>query len=149
LDSRKCISYLTIELRGTIPVELREQIGGLIYGCDICQDVCPWNVRFSRELPDPSPFAPRDALGAIDAVAFARQLLAMQPGEFAVAFRGSPMKRAKLRGLKRNAVIALGNVGSSDDVPALTAALDDPEPLIREHAAWALARFRASHTHAD
>jgi epoxyqueuosine reductase len=149
LDSRKCISYLTIELRGTIPVELREQIGGLIYGCDICQDVCPWNVRFSRELADPSPFAPRDALGAMDAVAFARQLLAMQPGEFAAAFKGSPMKRAKLRGLKRNAVIALGNVGSSDDVPALTAALDDPEPLIREHAAWALARVRASQPHAD
>ena len=144
LDSRKCISYLTIELRGPIPEDLREKIGGLIYGCDICQDVCPWNVRFSRELPDDSPFISRGVLGDKSAPTIARELLAMTSAEFSAAFKGSPMKRAKLRGLKRNAAVALGNVGSSEDVPALTAALDDPEMLVREHAAWALERIRTS-----
>jgi epoxyqueuosine reductase len=141
LDSRQCISYLTIELRGAIPVELREKIGGLIYGCDICQDVCPWNVRFSRELATASPFEPRDLLGESDARTLARQLLAMAPDEFSRAFKGSPMKRAKLRGLKRNAAVVLGNIGAVEDVPALTAALDDPESLVREHAAWALGQI--------
>ena len=146
LDSRKCISYLTIELRGPIPAELREKIGGLIYGCDICQDVCPWNVRFSRELAAPSSFESRDVLGDNDARRLARELLAMNPSEFSAAFKGSPMKRAKLRGLKRNAAVVLGNIGSTDDVSVLTAALDDPDPLVQEHAAWALARLRAPST---
>jgi epoxyqueuosine reductase len=150
LDSRKCISYLTIELRGAIPVELRESIGGLIYGCDICQDVCPWNVRFSRELgAASSSFESRNVLGDKDARTLARELLAMNPGEFAAAFKGSPMKRAKLRGLKRNAAVVLGNVGSTDDAPLLTAALDDPEPIVREHAAWAIERIRTSDPNAD
>jgi epoxyqueuosine reductase len=149
LDSRKCISYLTIELRGAIPVELREKIGGLIYGCDICQDVCPWNVRFSRELLGESPFEPRGALGGKDARTVARELLAMTQDEFAAAFKRSPMKRAKLRGLKRNAAVVLGNVGTSDDVSALTAALDDTDPQVREHASWAIARIRAAGPNAD
>jgi len=102
------------------------------------QDVCPWNVRFARELPDESPFAPREALGAKDARTVARELLAMSQPEFSAAFKGSPMKRAKLHGLKRNAAVVLGNVGEAEDVDVLTEALDDPEPLVREHAAWAL-----------
>jgi epoxyqueuosine reductase len=141
LDATRCISYLTIELRGAIPEELREPMGGLIYGCDICQEVCPWNVRFARALPDDSPFRPREALAGKDARRLAREILAMTPEEFSVAFKGSPMKRAKLRGLKRNAAVVLGNVGTSDDVDVLTRALDDAEPLVREHAVWALSRL--------
>jgi epoxyqueuosine reductase len=140
LDSNLCISYLTIEARGPIPTELREHVGELVYGCDICQSVCPWNVRFSRELSEDA-FRPREALAGKDAGTIARELLAMSPDEFSARFTGSPMKRAKLRGLKRNAAVALGNIGTADDVPVLTKASHDPEPLVREHAAWALARI--------
>jgi epoxyqueuosine reductase len=108
LDATRCISYLTIELRGAIPVELREQVGELVYGCDICQDVCPWNVRFAKELKVPE-FAPRPALAGKDAGTLARDVLAMDEEQFRVAFKGSPMKRAKLRGLKRNAAVVLEN----------------------------------------
>jgi epoxyqueuosine reductase len=140
LDATRCISYLTIELKGEIPVELREQIGELVYGCDICQDVCPWNVRFARELTV-REFAPREALAGKDARTLARELLATTDEEFSAAFKGSPMKRAKLRGLKRNAAVVLGNVGIAEDLPVLEQALGDPEPLVREHAAWALSRL--------
>ena len=143
LDARRCISYLTIELREEIPVELRAAIGELLYGCDICQSVCPFNVKFSRALANDSPFAPREALGLKDARTLARELLGMSQDEFSAAFRGSPMKRAKLRGLKRNAAVVLGNVGTSEDVDVLTRALD-AEPLVREHAAWAVRRIRAA-----
>ena len=142
LDARQCISYLTIELRGEIPAALREPMGELLYGCDICQSCCPWNVRFSKELPNDSPYAPRAVLAGKDARQLARDLLAMSQEQFSVSFRGSPMKRAKLRGLKRNAAVVLGNVGTEADVDVLTRALDDPEPLVREHAAWALERVR-------
>ncbi|HEX3160550.1 MAG TPA: tRNA epoxyqueuosine(34) reductase QueG [Gemmatimonadaceae bacterium] len=140
LDATRCISYLTIELKGSIPEALREGVGELVYGCDICQDVCPWNVSFSQELKEPA-FAAREALVDKDARTLARELLAMSQEEFSAAFRGSPMKRAKLRGLKRNAAVVLGNVGTNDDVDVLTRALDDPEPLVRSHAAWALGRL--------
>ncbi|HTK49529.1 MAG TPA: tRNA epoxyqueuosine(34) reductase QueG [Gemmatimonadaceae bacterium] len=142
LDARRCISYLTIELREGIPEELREGIGDRVYGCDVCQDVCPWNVRFARYLPYGSPLAQRDALAGKDARTLARELLAMSPEEFSAAFKNSPMKRAKLRGLKRNAAVVLGNVGTVDDVEVLRHAFNDPEPLVREHAAWALNRLR-------
>ena len=105
------------------------------------QEVCPWNLRFSRELPEDSPFQPREVLRGRNARALARELLAMTLEEFSRAFSRSPMKRAKLRGLKRNAAVVLGNVGTSDDVDVLTRALDDSEPLVREHAAWALDRL--------
>jgi len=141
LDATRCISYLTIELKDEIPLELREPIGDLIYGCDICQDVCPWNERFAPSLPDNSPFAAREALGDREPRALARDLLDMSAEQFRESFAGSPMKRAKLRGLKRNAAVVLGNIGSIDDAPALERALDD-EPLVAEHAAWALRRIR-------
>ena len=140
LDSTTCISYLTIELKGPVPEALRAQIGDLVYGCDICQEVCPWNEKFALPLRE-NTFRPRSNLEQKDARTLARDLLSMSDEEFRTAFKGSPMKRAKLRGLKRNAAVVLGNVGSSDDVPSLVAALADPEPLVREHAGWALARI--------
>ena len=140
LDATKCISYLTIELKGEIEERLRPLIGGLVYGCDICQEVCPWNVRFSRELAEDSPFRSREFLRGKDARQLSRELLAMSQDEFAAVFRHSPMKRAKLRGLKRNAAVVLGNVGSSDDLAVLSMALEDPEPIVHEHAGWALRR---------
>lgn len=142
LDATRCISYLTIELKGAVPEELREPMGDLLYGCDICQEVCPWNEKFATALPAGSPFAPREALGGKDARTLARDLLSMTQEEFSRAFKGSPMKRAKLRGLKRNAAVTLGNSGDARDVDALTRALDDAEPLVREHASWALETMR-------
>jgi epoxyqueuosine reductase len=105
------------------------------------QTTCPWNTKYATLLPAGSPFAPRDALEGKDARQLVRELLGMSQEEFSAAFRSSPMKRAKLRGLKRNAAVVLGNVGTVEDVPVLEQALDDPEPLVREHAAWALARL--------
>ena len=146
LDATKCISYLTIELRGAIPESLRAQIGGLLYGCDVCQEVCPWNVSFASENREPA-FAARKGLDSTDARATARALLTMSVMEFQQQFRGSPMKRAKRRGLARNAAVVLGNVGTSDDVPLLEAALAHDEPLVREHAAWALMRLAGRSVH--
>lgn len=145
LDATRCISYLTIEAKGEIPLEFREQIGELIYGCDICQDVCPFNIKFSKSLKE-SAFAVRLALGTggrvKDTRTLARELLAMSQSEFSAAFKSSPMKRAKRRGLARSAAVALGNVGTAEDAPALEAALSHDETLVREHAAWALAQLR-------
>jgi epoxyqueuosine reductase len=111
--------------------------------------VCPYNIKFSRALADDSPYAAREALGGKDARTLVRELLGMSQPEFSAAFKGSPMKRAKLRGLKRNAAVVLGDpplrsgqAALAEDVAVLTRALDDPEPLVREHAAWALTRLR-------
>jgi epoxyqueuosine reductase len=111
LDSNRCISYLTIELKGDIPEEMQPKIGELLYGCDICQDVCPWNQKFALPLREEA-FRPRPAIAAKDARTLASEILAMSDEEFRVAFKGSPMKRAKLRGLKRNAAVVLANLGS-------------------------------------
>ena len=108
LDATRCVSYLTIELKGDIPEELHAGVGENLYGCDICQDVCPWNVRFSQELREPA-FEPRAALSGKDSRQLAGELLAMSQEDFSPAFRKSPMKRAKLRGLQRNAAVVLGN----------------------------------------
>ena len=110
LDATRCISYLTIEHKGEIPEEFHAPMGELIYGCDICQDVCPWNVRFARENRVPE-FEPRPVLASNDAGTIARELLEMSQEEFSASFKGSPMKRAKLRGLQRNAAVVLGNIG--------------------------------------
>jgi len=110
LDANRCISYLTIEAKGEIPEKFRQSTGSLIYGCDICQDVCPWNVRFARE-PKVPEFAPRTVLASNNARTIAQTILAMDDDQFREAFKGSPMKRAKLRGLKRNAAVVLGNIG--------------------------------------
>lgn len=139
LDARRCISYLTIELKGWIPRHLRPLIGQHIFGCDICQDVCPYNTkaRSTAELA----FAPREGLYAPELIA----LLSLSEEEFRRRFRGSPIHRAKRRGFLRNVAVALGNSGSVEAVPALTSALLDPEPLVRGHAAWALGQIGRSH----
>ncbi|MFI5310523.1 MAG: tRNA epoxyqueuosine(34) reductase QueG, partial [Gemmatimonadales bacterium] len=138
LDARRCISYVTIELKGAIPLELRPAMGELLYGCDICQDVCPWNVRFSRDVREPA-LAPRATHVAPDAA----ELLRLDQAAWRERFGATAMARAKRRGLARNAAVALGNRRDPRTIPALDAArTEDPEPLVREHAAWALDQFR-------
>ncbi|MEP6808789.1 MAG: tRNA epoxyqueuosine(34) reductase QueG [Chthoniobacterales bacterium] len=136
LDARRCISYLTIELKGSIPLEFRPLIGDRIYGCDTCLDVCPWNrfAAISRE----SAFAARPKTSAMRL----RDFLDLTDEEFRVLFRHSPIKRIKRRGLLRNVCVALGNVGTVDDIAALERAARDAEPLIAEHAAWALQQLQ-------
>jgi epoxyqueuosine reductase len=135
MDARRCISYLTIELRGPIPRELRPLIGNRIYGCDICQEVCPWN-GFASETPEEA-FLAREGLDGPSLI----EWMTMTQEEFSRRFKGSPIKRAKRRGLLRNVAVALGNWGAPAAVPALAAALNDEEPLVRGHAAWALGRI--------
>jgi epoxyqueuosine reductase len=136
LDARRCISYLTIELKGSIPLDLRPLIGTRIYGCDDCLQVCPWN-KFARAASD-AAVRPRADLTAPDLI----ELLGLTDEAFRERFRHSPIKRAKRRGLLRNVCVALGNLGDLRAVPALTrAAQSDPEPLVREHAEWALAQI--------
>ena len=136
LDARRCISYLTIELKGSIPLEFRRLIGDRIYGCDTCLDVCPWN-RFAA-IARESAFAARPATSAMQL----RDFLALNDVQFRTLFRGSPIRRIKRRGFLRNVCVALGNVGNVDDLPALERAASDEEPLIAEHAAWALEQIR-------
>src|SRR5687768_15704755 len=100
-------------------LETRCRLSGLTYGCDVSQDVCPFNVKFARELREPA-FPPREALAGKDARQLERELLGMSQSDFSAAFKRSPMKRAKLRGLKRNAAVVLGNVGAAADVDVLT-----------------------------
>ena len=139
LDATRCISYLTIEHRTAIPPDLRPLISGLIFGCDVCQEVCPWNERFAR-VPPEGLLAPRDARAAPDLAA----LLRLDDAGFRMRFRGSAITRTKRRGLARNIAVAIGNRGSmnsDDDMSALREAAErDPEPLVREHAEWALER---------
>ena len=137
LDARRCISYLTIELKGSIPMEFRPLIGDRIYGCDTCLEVCPWNrfAAVSRE----TAFAMRPATATMRL----RDYLALNNAQFRTLFRGSPIKRIKRRGLLRNVCVALGNVGTVEDLPALQRAAADPEPLIGEHADWAIGRLDA------
>ncbi|HEV8446818.1 MAG TPA: tRNA epoxyqueuosine(34) reductase QueG [Gemmatimonadaceae bacterium] len=113
LDSNRCISYLTIEIKGEIPGEWHAAIGGHVYGCDVCQEVCPWNEKFSVPVREDA-FRTRTALEGRDAPALAREILSTDDEHFRSAFRASPMKRAKLRGLRRNAAIVLGNVVGAD-----------------------------------
>lgn len=136
LDARRCISYLTIELKGPIPVEFRRAIGNRIYGCDDCLAVCPWN-RFAQEGKMMRPHA-RPDLGTPDLL----ELLALDEAGFKQRFRGTPILRAKRRGLLRNVCVALGNVGDASALPALNRASHDPEPLIAEHAAWAVEQIQ-------
>lgn len=135
LDARRCISYLTIELKGTIPEELRAPMGNNIFGCDICQDVCPWNRK--RQITSEPGLQPRPAQ-VQPALA---ELATMTRTEFTQRFKGTALERSKRRGLLRNVCVAMGNSGNTAFIPLLQSLLDDEEPLIREHAAWALAQL--------
>jgi epoxyqueuosine reductase len=136
LDSNKCISYLTIEKRGAIPEEMRDGMGRHVFGCDICQDVCPWNRKApATEAPE---FQAREGL-----VNPALEWLAeMKAEEFRERFRGSPIRRTKLSGLRRNAVIAMGNSGRQEFVQALEILRVDEDPVVAEAAGWALGKLR-------
>ncbi len=140
LDARRCLSYLTIENKGPIPEEFRAALGDRIYGCDECLEVCPWN-RFAQQSRE-SAFAAREFVHGWTL----RDFLALDDDAFRTLFRRSPIKRIKRRGFLRNVCVALGNVGTSDDLPALEKAMRDPEPLIAEHAQWAIGRIRARGT---
>ena len=131
LDARKCISYLTIELKGSIPIELRRAIGNRIYGCDDCLEVCPWN-KFAREGNLMKPHRRAD-LAVPDLI----ELLELDDPGFKARFAGTPMLRTKRRGLLRNVCVALGNAGDAFALPALEKATHDHEALIAEHARWA------------
>ncbi len=168
LDTPRCISFLTIELRGSIPIELRPLMGNLIFGCDICQEVCPVNnlaekrlgVRGKSSLATPTTpattrtkpitfqsraeFRPRESVGSSPELI---PLLALTEEQFRERFRRSPIRRTKRRGLLRNVCVALGNSGDPQAIPALSHALHDSEPLIRGHAAWALGCIAGERAH--
>lgn len=144
LDSSRCISYLTIENKGSIPLELRNKMGGWVFGCDICQQVCPWNRRIT-ESEENDAFTPRPGISHPDLI----QALSLTPESFSQYFRGRPIKRAKRSGYLRNVAVALGNrlaeFPTHQERPLAIAALcetlqHDPQPLVRGHAAWALGR---------
>ena len=136
LDARRCIAYLTIELKGSIPEELRPLIGDRIYGCDECLDVCPWN-RFARTTRE-ARFLARAEPNGRDRL---HELLEISAAEFKRRFARSPILRVKRRGLLRNVCVVLGNIGTAEDLPALRRAEQHEEPLVREHAAWAVRRI--------
>lgn len=135
IDARKCISYLTIELKTAIPETQRESIGNWIFGCDICQMVCPWN-RFARPPAADAPIPPRRGADAPDLIHELESYPTRQ--DFNRAFKGTPIQRSKRRGYLRNVCVALGNSGATQAIPALQKAARDEEALVREHAQWAL-----------
>ncbi|HEX4952375.1 MAG TPA: tRNA epoxyqueuosine(34) reductase QueG [Thermoanaerobaculia bacterium] len=137
LDSRRCISYWTIEHRGSLPEEAREMLGEWVFGCDVCQEVCPWNRGPRRRDTADEAFQLPSARAELDLAG----LLGLGREDYVESFRGSPLKRAKLSGLKRNAAVVMGNRGDPRYVPALERALEDQDPVVREHAAWALGRI--------
>ena len=132
LDSSRCISYFTIENKGEIPQEYRKAIGNNVFGCDICQDVCPWNNKAHTQTDD--SFLPREGLYQPDLKYF----LDLEQEEFSKIFKNSPVKRAKRKGMIRNVLVAIGNTGSSEYLDLIYKYLKDDEPLIRRHAVWAL-----------
>jgi len=137
LDARRCVSYLTIENKGSIPEEFRTAIGDRIYGCDDCLTACPWN-RFAQASRE-SAFAAREYVHGWSL----RDFLGLDDDAFRQLFRKSPIKRIKRRGFLRNVCVALGNIGTREDLAALEKAAHDSEPLIAEHAQWAIARIEA------
>ncbi|MDB6076750.1 MAG: tRNA epoxyqueuosine(34) reductase QueG, partial [Akkermansiaceae bacterium] len=135
MDARRCISYLTIEHKGAIPLEFREAIGDRLYGCDACLEACPWNrhAQVSRE----ARFHARESVFKLKP----REFLALSDDEFRTLFTKSPIKRIKRPRFLRNVCVVLGNTGTVEDLPALAAAAADEDPLISEHAQWAIGRI--------
>ena len=136
LDSNRCIAYYTIEKRGAIPEEMREGIGHQVFGCDICQDVCPWNRKAPASTA--TEFQPQTEL--VNPVL--EWLAQISPAEFSKKFRGSPLKRTKRNGIRRNAIIAMGNSGHREFVPLLSKLSHDDDEVIAEHASWAENKLR-------
>ncbi len=137
LDATRCISYLTIEVKGSIPTAQRPQMENWIFGCDVCQEVCPWNIRFAAEEGDPA-FRARENVPLVDL----QQEIHITPEAFNRKFKGSPVKRPKRRGYLRNVAVALGNLGGPGAVADLAQVLArEPEPLVRAHAAWAMGQI--------
>ena len=135
IDNTKCISFLTIELRGSIPIKMRPLIGDWIFGCDICQDVCPVNLKV--EIGTNQSFNQRNGFSAPQLI----PLMNLTQTQFSEKFRNSPIKRAKYRGFLRNVCVALGNIKDPISIPALVMALYHDESLVRSHAAWAIGNF--------
>jgi epoxyqueuosine reductase len=146
IDARRCLSYLTIELKGSIPAELRPRVGEWVFGCDICQQVCPWNVRLVASSSTPAAmleFLARPGVPQPELI----QELALSDEQFSRKFIDSPVRRTRRGGYLRNVAVALGNLGFPAALPALAKALsDDPEPMVRSHAAWALGQLGGSAT---
>ena len=139
LDARLCIAYLTIEKRGTVPEELRSEMGHHIFGCDICQDVCPWNNKAGNAPPTSLPeFQPKEQLYHPDL----RWLAQMDEETYRRVFRGSPVKRTKYSGLKRNVAIAMGNSGNKEFLEDLETMATEADPVVAEHAAWAIKKLK-------
>jgi len=142
LDATRCISYLTIENKDGIPERLRPAVGEMIYGCDICQDVCPWNITFSQDLREEA-LKSRPMFVGRTAREQALELLVMDDEAYRRNFRGSPMKRAKRTGLSRNAAVVLGNVGEPRDAAVLEASRLTADEMVAEHIDWALEKIAA------
>jgi epoxyqueuosine reductase len=138
LDARRCIAYLTIEKRGAVSEELRDQVGQHVFGCDICQDVCPWNNKSGNAPASAVPeFQARENLFHPDL----RWLAQMDDAAYREHFRGSPVRRAKRAGLRRNVAVAMGNSGNQEFLPDLEAMSDDDDPMVADHARWALKKL--------
>ena len=142
IDATRCISYLTIEHRGSIPLDLRPGLGNRVFGCDICQEVCPWNEKFAPSAFD-SAYLPREDLSGASLIDLADRLLEMSEKRYQREFSDSPLSRPRRKGMLRNLCVALGNWGRAEAIPTLERALEDSQPLVREHAAWALDRIRS------
>ena len=138
LDARRCISYLTIELKGPVPEELRPGLGEWVFGCDVCQEVCPWNRKAPTTAE--SAFQPRPDLDPVDLI----ELLGLDEEAFRQRFHATALIRTKRRGLLRNAALVLGNRGDPAALPALQRALHDPEALVRDAARWAIDRITSA-----
>lgn len=138
LDATRCLSYLTIELRGSIPAGLRGQVGEWLFGCDICQEVCPWNHR--APVVQESGFQPAAGMNPVEL----ESLFRLSDQQFRQRFRHTPLWRAKRRGLLRNAAMVLGNQRPASAMRALATGLNDPESLVRQACAWALGRYGAA-----
>jgi epoxyqueuosine reductase len=144
LDATRCISYLTIELRDSVPEELRQGIGDWLFGCDVCQDVCPWNQSAERRVSaDAMPeFQPAADANPIDLIG----LFGLDDEAFRRRFRHTPLWRAKRRGILRNAAIVLGNQRATDATAVLNRGLADPDPLVRDACRWALTQISGNET---